>query len=60
MQGLCFIVQDLLLRCTGSLVVVHGLSCPMARGILIPLPGIKATFPALQGGFLATGPPEKS
>ena len=26
----------------------------------LPGPGIKPTFPALAGGFLTTGPPEKS
>ena len=38
-----------------------GLSCPKACGILGQRPGIKPTSsPAFQGGFLATGPPEKS
>ena len=32
---------------------------PMAHGILVPQPGIKPTSPALEGGFLTTGPPEK-
>ena len=31
-----------------------------ACGILIPQPGIKPTSPALQGGFLTTGPLGKS
>ena len=26
----------------------------MESGILVPLPGIEPTFPALQGGFLTT------
>ena len=32
----------------------------VARGILVPLPGIKPVSPALQAGFLTTGPPGKS
>ena len=31
----------------------------MACGILVPQPGIEPVTPALQGGFLTTGPPEK-
>ena len=38
----------------------HGLSCPMACGILVPGPGMELASPALQGGFLTTGPPGKS
>ena len=30
------------------------------RGILVPPPGIKSTFPALEGTFFTLGPPEKS
>ena len=37
-----------------------GLSCPIACGILVPLPGIKPLSPALEGGFLTIGPPGKS
>ena len=44
----------------GSAAVGHGLSCPMARGILAPGPGIEPVSTALAGGFLTTGPPEKS
>ena len=44
----------------GSVVVAHGLSCPEACRILVPRPGIEPTFPALEGGFLTTGPPGKS
>ena len=32
----------------------------MAYGILVPPPGIEPPAPALQGGFLTTGPPGKS
>ena len=39
---------------------MHGLSCPVACGILVPQPGIKPVSPALEGGFLTTGPPGKS
>ena len=44
----------------GSQVVALGLSCPMAFGILVPLPGIESMSPALQGGFITTGSPGKS
>ena len=42
-----------------SVLAVSGLNCPMACGILVPRPGIELMFPALQGGFLTTGPPGK-
>ena len=48
------------LRRTGSVVVVCGLSCPTAYGILVPRPGIELTSPALEGGFSTIGPPGKS
>ena len=34
----------------------RGLSCPEACGILVPRPEIESVPPALQGGFLTTGP----
>ena len=37
-----------------------GLSCPTACGILVPLPEMESTSPALQGRFSTTGPPGKS
>ena len=43
-----------------SVVVLCGLICPMACGILVPWPGIEPTLPALEGRFLTTGPPGKS
>ena len=47
--------------CMQASVVVHGLSCPVACGILVLWPGIEPTFPApLEGGSLTTGPPGKS
>ena len=44
----------------GSVVAVRGLSCPAACRILVPQPGIEPASPALQDGFLTTGPPGKS
>ena len=44
----------------GSVVAAHRLSCPTACGILVPPPGIEPASPALEGGFLTTGPPGKS
>ena len=72
---LCWVLvgmQDLLLRCTyylvvarvpecmGAAAVAHTLHCPKACGILAPQPGTEPLSPALQGGFLTTGPPGKS
>ena len=52
---------------TDSLVVVPGLSsvalrlsCFVPCRILVPQPGLEPMSPALQGGFLTTGPPGKS
>ena len=45
---------------TGSVVVVHGLSCSLAHGILVPRPGIEPASLALEGRFLTTGPPGES
>ena len=45
---------------TGSVVVVHGLSCSLAHGILVPRLGIEPASLALEGRFLTTGPPGKS
>ena len=39
-----------------SVVVAHGVSCPAAYGILVSGSGIKATSPALAGGFSTNGP----
>ena len=39
---------------------VCGLSCSMACRILVSLPEIELMSPALEGGFLTTGPPERS
>ena len=43
-----------------SLLVVRGLSCFSAYGILVSQPGMESASPELQGGFLTTGPPGKS
>ena len=43
-------------RPQASVVVAHGLSCPVACGIL-PDQGLKTGFPSLAGRFLTTGPP---
>ena len=61
------VVRGLLSNCgsqalerVGSVVVACRLSCPVACGTLVPQPGIEPTSPALEGGFLTTGPPGKS
>ena len=41
-------------------IVVHGLSCSKACGILVPRPSIEPMFPELQGRFLTPGPPGNS
>ena len=47
-----------LLQHMGSLAVACRLSSA-ACVILVPQPGLEHIFPALQGRFLSTGPPEK-
>ena len=44
---------------TVSSVVVGGLSCPTACGVLVPGPGLEPTSPALEGRFPTTGLPGK-
>ena len=44
---------------SASFVLAHGLSCPVACGILVPRPQNKPTSPALQGRFVTSGPPGK-
>ena len=46
-SGLYCGTWDLLLWSVGSAVVVHRLSCPMARGIPVPQPRIEPMSPAL-------------
>ena len=48
------------LECAGFVLVVHGLSCSLTHGILVPWPGIEPTSPALQGWILTIRPPGKS
>ena len=48
-----WLIQDILLQYTVSLVAV-------ACRILVPWPGMAPASPALQDGFLTTGPPGKS
>ena len=45
----------LYLRCLGSVVAAHGLSCPVARGILVPQPGIEPASLTLEGRFVTAG-----
>ena len=46
--------RDLSLRLMDALVVVCGLNCSEACGVLISQPGMDPASPALQGGFLIT------
>ena len=48
-----------LLWSTGSLVVVHELSCSAACGIFLDQ-GVELVFPALASRFFTTEPPGKS
>ena len=50
------VLWDLLLQRADSLALVRGLSCPEARGILVPQSAIEPLSPAFQSGFLTTGP----
>ena len=56
--GLSF-CRGLALESTGSGAGALGLSCTWPCGVLVPRPGIELESPALQGGFLPTGPGEK-
>ena len=51
---------DLSLWHADSLVVAHRLRCSTTCGILVHGSGVKPASPALQGGFLTTGPPQKT
>ena len=55
-----FLVAEQALGHMGFVVMVHGLSCPKAGGILVSGSGIKPMSPALAGGVLTTGPLQKS
>ena len=54
------LLQWVLVVIPGLFIVVHGLSCLTACGILVPWPEIKPVSPALYGGFLTAEPPGKS
>ena len=54
MQDLHCVRWGLSLQWTDSLIVVQGLNCSTAWGILVPWPGIEPASPALQGRFLTT------
>ena len=58
-RGLCGVAGASLVA-RGSVFVACSLSCPAACGILVPRPGLGPASPALEGGYLATGPPGKS
>ena len=49
-SGLGCLTQDLLLWHMGSPVVAGGLSCPAARRVLAPTPGVEPASPALGTG----------
>ena len=49
-----------LLRCRNLSLVAYGLSCPIACGTVVPRPEIEPASPALENGFLSTGPPGKA
>ena len=55
-----WVMQDLSLRPAGAVAAVYGRSCPTACGILVPRLVIKPVLPALQCGFLTTGPQGES
>ena len=55
-----YIMQDISLLHTGSVVVVCRISCPTACGILVPGPRIEPAPLVWQSKFLTTGPPGKS
>ena len=56
-QDLHCITWNLSLQHTDSLVVAHGPSCSVACGIFIPQRRTEPMYPALQCGFLTSGPP---
>ena len=50
------VVVTLGLWSAGSVVVAHGLRCPVACGFLVPRPAIGPVSPTLTGRFLTAGP----
>ena len=60
-EHLCCSTWDLSFHLEGSsLVMVQGLSCHKALGMLVPRPEIEPMSPALEAGVLTAGPPGKS
>ena len=59
-KNLFWLHRVFIAACTGSVIVAPGLSCNATCGILVPQPGTEPRSPALEGGFLATGPQGKS
>ena len=60
---LVFVLATLRLCCTSGAplaVVLEGLFCRMACGLLLSQSGVKPSPPTLEGRFLTTGPPGKS
>ena len=55
-----FPVAYRLSRCGTRAQLLHGMWDLIAGGILVPPLGIEPASPALQEGFLTTGPPGKS
>ena len=53
--GFFSICNALTPECVGSVVATRRLSCPVARGLLVPQPGTEPMSPTLEGGFLTTG-----
>ena len=53
-------MRALSLRHVSSVVVAHGVSCPVAYGILVPQPGMEPGSPALEVRFFTIGKPGKS
>ena len=54
---LSFSRGSLALECSGSVIVVQGLTCPVACEIFQTR--VQTMYPALRGGFLTSGPPGK-
>ena len=58
-MGLSVAEHRLSLYSMGAIAVVCRFSCPTACGILISRPRIEPVSPAMEGGFLTTGPTGK-
>ena len=60
LHGIIVVACRILVTAHGLLSVVCRLSCSVARGTLVPQPGLEPKSPALEGGLLTTGSPGKS